>query len=160
MLTPSKTNYDQPRQHAKKQRHYFANKGPFSQSYGFSSSHLWTKGLSRVFSNTTVQKHQFSSAQLSSQSNSHIHTWLLEKTIALYQNGYWLNKPVCFTCGNVLLSYVNETMYLLWYLPFFNIHVNCFMARDDSSCVNAISKCMLWVQGLVPLSEFWDISFL
>ena len=37
------------------------------------------KGLSRVFSNTTVQKHQFFGAQLSSQSNSHIHTWLLEK---------------------------------------------------------------------------------
>ena len=40
---------------------------------------LLSKGLSRVFSNTTVQKHQFFSAQLSSQSNSHIHTWLLEK---------------------------------------------------------------------------------
>ena len=36
---------------------------------------LQSKGLSRVFSNTTVQKHQFFSAQLSSQSNSHIHTW-------------------------------------------------------------------------------------
>ena len=40
---------------------------------------LQSKGLSRVFSNTTVQKHQFFNAQLSSQSNSHIHTWLLEK---------------------------------------------------------------------------------
>ena len=40
---------------------------------------LQFKGLSRVFSNTTVQKHQFFGAQLSSQSNSHIHTWLLEK---------------------------------------------------------------------------------
>ena len=39
---------------------------------------LQSKGLSRVFSNTTVQKHQFFGAQLSSQSNSHIHTWLLE----------------------------------------------------------------------------------
>ena len=38
-----------------------------------------SKGLSRVFSNTTVQKHQFFSAQLSSQSNSHIYTWPLEK---------------------------------------------------------------------------------
>ena len=38
-----------------------------------------SKGLSRVFSNTTVQKHQFFSAQFSIQSNSHIHTWLLEK---------------------------------------------------------------------------------
>ena len=40
---------------------------------------LQSKGLSAVFSNTTVQKHQFFSAQLSSQSNSHIHTWALEK---------------------------------------------------------------------------------
>ena len=36
MLTPWKENYDQPRQHIKKQRHYFANKGPSSQGYGFS----------------------------------------------------------------------------------------------------------------------------
>ena len=40
---------------------------------------LQSKGLSRVFSSTTGQKHQFFSAQLSSQSNSHIHTWLLKK---------------------------------------------------------------------------------
>ena len=40
---------------------------------------LQPKGLSRVFSNTTIQKHQFFGAQLSSQSNAHIHTWLLEK---------------------------------------------------------------------------------
>ena len=40
---------------------------------------LQSKGLSRVFSNTTVQKHQFFCAQLSLWSNSHIHTWLLEK---------------------------------------------------------------------------------
>ena len=40
---------------------------------------LETKGLSRVFSNTTVQKHRFFSPQLSFWSNSHIHTWLLEK---------------------------------------------------------------------------------
>ena len=41
MLTPWKKSYDQPRQHIKKQRHYFANKGPYSQRYGFSSSHVW-----------------------------------------------------------------------------------------------------------------------
>ena len=40
---------------------------------------LQSKGLSRVFSNTTVQKHQFFIIQVSLQSNSHIHTWLLEK---------------------------------------------------------------------------------
>ena len=37
---PWKKSYDQPKQHIKKQRHYFDNKGPSSQSYGFSSSHM------------------------------------------------------------------------------------------------------------------------
>ena len=49
---------------------------------------LQSKWLSRVFSNTTVQKHQFFGAQLSSQSNSHIHRWLLEKPQP------WLDGPL------------------------------------------------------------------
>ena len=44
---------------------------------------MLSKGLSRVFSNTTVQKHQFFGTQLSSQSNSYIHTWPQEKPVAL-----------------------------------------------------------------------------
>ena len=49
---------------------------------------LQSKGLSRVFSNTTVQKHQFFGAQLWLWSNSHIHTWLLEKPY------FWLDGPL------------------------------------------------------------------
>ena len=45
MLAPWKKSYDQPRQHIKKQRHYFANKGPSSQSYGFSSGNVWMREL-------------------------------------------------------------------------------------------------------------------
>ena len=41
MLAPWKKSYDQPRQLIKKQRHYFANKGPSSQGYGFSNGHIW-----------------------------------------------------------------------------------------------------------------------
>ena len=41
LLTPWKESYDQPRQHIKKQRHYFVNKGLSSQGYGFPSSHVW-----------------------------------------------------------------------------------------------------------------------
>ena len=41
LLLGRKHAYDQPRQHIKKQRHYFANKGPSSQSYGSSSGHVW-----------------------------------------------------------------------------------------------------------------------
>jgi len=74
----------------------FCIRGPKYWSFSFTISpsnehsglisfrmHCWislqSKGLSRVFSNTTVQKHQFFGAQLSSQSNSHIHTWPQEK---------------------------------------------------------------------------------
>ena len=53
------------------------NLSPSSEHPGLISLH--SKGLSRVFSNTTVQKHQFFGTQLSSESNSHIHTWALEK---------------------------------------------------------------------------------
>ena len=49
---------------------------------------LQSKGLSRIFSNTTVQRHQFFGAQLSLQFNSHIHTWLLEKPQV------WLDRPL------------------------------------------------------------------
>ena len=41
MLAPWKESYDQPRQHIKKQRHYFVDKGPSSQGYGFSCGHVW-----------------------------------------------------------------------------------------------------------------------
>ena len=50
---------------------------------------LWSKGLSRVFSNTTVQKHQFFGAQLSSQSNSHIHTWPLHSSALIHLLSQW-----------------------------------------------------------------------
>ena len=49
---------------------------------------LQSKGCSRVFSNTTVQKHQFFHAQLSLYSNAHIHTWILEKP------QLWLDEPL------------------------------------------------------------------
>ena len=54
---------------------------------------LQSKGLSRVFSNTTVQKHQFFGTQLSPQSNSHIHTWPQEKPQP------WLDRP--FLASNI-----------------------------------------------------------
>ena len=47
-LAPWKESYNQPRQHIKKQRHNFANKGPSSQSYGFSSSHVWVWELDYI----------------------------------------------------------------------------------------------------------------
>ena len=56
-----------------------SNEHPGLTSFRMDWISLQSKGLSRVFSNTTVQKHKFFGTQPSSQSNSHIHTWLLEK---------------------------------------------------------------------------------
>ena len=61
---------------------------------------LQSKGLSRVFSNTTVQKHQFLATQLSLQSNSYIHTRLLEKSIGV-------NSP--FKC---LVEFISDLVFL------------------------------------------------
>ena len=57
---------------------------------------LQSKGLARVFSNTTVQKHQFFSAQLSSQSNYHIHIWPLEKPQPWLNRLYWQSSVFAF----------------------------------------------------------------
>ena len=45
MLAPWKKSYDKPTEHVKKQKHFFVNKGLCSQSYGFSSSHVWMREL-------------------------------------------------------------------------------------------------------------------
>ena len=57
---------------------------------------LQSKGLSRVFSHTTVQKHQFFGAQLSSQSNSHIHTWPQEKPQPWLDGPWWQSNVSAF----------------------------------------------------------------
>ena len=54
----------------------------------------------------------------------------------------------------VLLICVNETMYLYGNLSFFKIQVNSFMALDALPGAEIFSKCILWVRGLVPFSEF------
>ena len=82
---------------------------------------LLSRGLSRVFSNTKGQKHQFFSDQLFLQSNSHIHTWLLEKIIALIRR-----------------TFVGKRMSLLFNMP--SRLVITFLSR---------SKCLLisWLQS-------------
>ena len=84
---------------------------------------LQSKGLSRVFSNTTVQKHQFLGAQLSLQSNSHIHTWLLEKTIALtrwtFVSLFNLKEPQeqrTMSLGDWVLYFFNRKSADSWFL--------------------------------------------
>ena len=79
MLTPWKKSYDQPRQHTKKQRHYFANKRLSSKSYGFSSIHVWMWELD--YKESWVRK------------NWCFWTVVLEKTLESLRQG-WSNQSI------------------------------------------------------------------
>ena len=68
---------------------------------------LLSKGLSRVFSSTTVWKHQFSSTQLSLWFNSHIPTWLLEKWYLWLYGSLWTKSCLCFLICCLDLSYLS-----------------------------------------------------
>ena len=99
----------------------------------------------------------------------------MEMFVLSYVNVLYIYPRLCMQVGSpkgseltwqtsmlyiVHLIYVNETIYFYGNLPFFKIHVKRFMARDGSPGAKIISKCILWVRGLVSFSEFWDVSFL
>ena len=104
---------------------------------------LQSKGLSRVFSNTTVQKHQFFGAQLSSHSNSHIHTWPLEKTIALTRQ-----------------TFVGKVMFLLFNM--LSRLVITFLSRSNRLLISWLQSpsAVIWfVFGTVSLQfQGWFVS--
>ena len=96
---------------------------------------LQSKELSRVFSNATVQKHQFFGVQPSSQSNSHIHTWPFGKTIALTRRTFvgkvlflLLNIYICWIQLKCIIAYWGFT---LEYVP-----VNLINCLDHISLLN------------------------
>ena len=102
---------------------------------------LQSKGLSRVFSNTTVQKHQFFNAQLASLYNSHIHTWPLE-TIALTRRTF-VGKVVSLLLNmlsRLVITFLPRSKHLLisWLSDFFP---GCGKWRLLSSCGAQASHC-------------------
>ena len=74
---------------------------------------LQPKGISRVVSNTTVQKHQFLSIQLTLWFNSHIHTWLLEKTIALTRQTFVGNVSASNILSWLVITFLPRSRCLL-----------------------------------------------
>ena len=120
---------------------------------------LQSKGLSRVFSNTTVQKHQFFGAQLSSQSNSHIHTWLLEKTVALTR---WIFVGKLMSLLFNMLSRLVITFFPKKQASF-NLMSAVPICRDFRAPNNKVCHCFYSFPIYLPWSDglrFRDLSFL
>ena len=118
MLPPWKKTYDQHRQHIKKQRHYFNNKGPSSQNYGFSSSHVWMWELD----------HKESWAL----KNWCFWTVVLEKTLESPLDSRRLNQPIL---KEISPKYSLEGLMLKLKLQYFG-HL---MWRTDS-----LEKTLMW----------------
>ena len=118
---------------------------------------LQSKGLSRVFSNITVQKHQFFGTQTSLWSNSHIHTWLLEKPYL------WLYRPLlakwclCFLIHCLIChSFPSKEQVS------FNFMAAVTICRDFGAQENKICHCFYFFPFYLPWSDetvCHDLSF-
>ena len=118
---------------------------------------LHSKGLSRDFSNTTVQNHQLFSAQFSSQSNSHIHTWPLEKPVP------WLDGPLLTKCLCFLICCLVGHNFSSKEQASFNFMVAITICCDFGAQKNKVSHCF----HCFPIYFSWsdgtrchDLSFL
>ena len=114
---------------------------------------MLSKGLPRVFSNTTVQKHQFFSTQLSLWSNSHIHTWLLEigKVISLLFN----------TVPRFVIAFLPRSMHLLisWLQSPYAVTLEPKKIKSLTVSIVSPSICCE-VMGLdAMILAFWMLSF-
>ena len=105
-LAPWKKSYDQPRQHVKKQRHYFADKGPYSLSNGFSSSHVWMWGLVAKLGPTLATPQTTLSVGFSRQEHWSVLPFPSPGDLPTQKcEGWTINKAVCVcVCVCVLAS--------------------------------------------------------
>ena len=124
---------------------------------------LQSKGLSRVFSSTAVQKHQFFSAQPSLWSNSHMHTWLLEKP------QFWLYSPLsakwclCFLicCLRFVIAFLPRRKHLLisWMQSPSTEILEPKKIKSVTVFIFSPSICHVVLGPDVMISVFWMLSF-
>ena len=141
--TPWKESYEQPRQHINKQRHYFANKCPSSQGYGFSSNHVWTWELDYKESWTPK--------------NWCFWTMVFEKTLESPLDSRWSNQSIL---KEISLKYSSEGLMLKLKLQ----HFGHLMQRTGSSEKplmlgktegrrRSIQQRMRWLDGITNSTD-------
>ena len=140
MPAPWKKGYDQPRQHIKEQRCYFANKGPFSQSCGFSNSHV--KMCSIHFSRSVVS--DFSNPWTAARQAS-----CLSPTLGAYSN----SCPLSQWCHPIILFSVIHFSYLQSFQASGSFSMSLFFASGGQGIGASVSPSVLPMnsQGWFPL---------
>jgi len=152
MLASWKKSYDQTRQLIKKQRHYFANKGPFSQSYGFSSGHVWMWEL--YYKESWALK------------NQSFWTVVLEKTLEspldwkeiqlAHPKGdqSWIFKDWCWSWNfNTLATWCEELIH--WKRPWFWERLKAGGEGDDRGWDGWMALPTQWIWVWLNSSSWW-----
>ena len=124
---------------------------------------LQSQGLSRVFSNTTLQKHQFFSAQLSSLCNSHIHTWLTGKTIVLTRQTF-VDKVMSLLLNmlpKLVITFLPRTKHLLisWLQSPSAVILEPPKIKSDTVSTVSPSICHEVMGPDAMIFVFWMLSF-
>ena len=122
---------------------------------------LQSEGLSRVFSNTTVQKHQFFNTQLSSKSNSHIQTWPLEISILLFSHSvmsdslwpHGINMPG-LPIPYHLPKFAQVHVYCIWYHPAISFSDAVFSFRLQSIIASGT-----FLMSFIRWPKCWSFNF-
>ena len=154
MLTPWKKSYDQSRQHNNKQRHYFANKGPSSQAYGFSSSHVWMWDLDYKES-WALKNWCFGTVVLEKTLESHLDCKEIQPVHPKGNQSWIFIGRTDVEAETPILWPPDVKSWLIWKIPWCRERLKAGEEGDDRGWDGWIASLTQWARVWVNSGSWW-----